>query len=209
MLIEVIVPQIRAYNRIAIYISFFSLFAVALIAERLRPAFVTHGWSRVLFLAIIVGGTALGLLDQIPGVVRPDYAKEKEAFADEAEYVRKLETIVDRGARIFELPYADYPEGTLGYRHFKLYLHSRHIHVSYGASRGSKSDFWQKEVSAKPLPEMVEALRREGFAGIHVDSSLAPEDREIPAADLERVLGPAVLVGNQGRWAFYRIPPPK
>jgi len=214
LLAEAVVPQIRAYNRIAIYIAFFSLFAVAVVAQRLKPLPGSSARSRAWFLFAVVAVTVLGLLDEIPGVVTPVHCEDQEAYAAEAGYVRKLEAMVERGARIFELPYSHFPEGSRGYDNLKLYLHSRHIRLSSGAIRGSKSDLWQKEVSEKPLSKMLEDLRRAGFSGIHVDYGvLGPHPGTSDIRDdvlrkdvLERELGPPDLVGNHGLWAFYRIP---
>ena len=134
LLVEVFVPEVRAYNRIAIYIAFFSLFGAALIAQKVEPRFGSSSWSRASFLAAVVAITALGLLDEIP-VVTPDHRKDRETYAAEADYVHKLEAMVDRGARIFQLPYSDFLEGRWGYNHSKLFVHSGHIRMSFGAAR--------------------------------------------------------------------------
>ena len=113
LLFAFFVPQIRAYNRIAIYIAFFSTFAVALLAERLRPVEGASRRASALFLLALTLITAVGLLDEIPGVMTPDHRAQAAVFAAEADYVREVEALLKTGASVFELPYGDFPEGNL------------------------------------------------------------------------------------------------
>jgi phosphoglycerol transferase len=205
LLVEIVFPLIRSYNRIAIYISFLSLFAIALIVEKLRPGDDSSFRSRMVFLAVVVTVTAAGLLDEIPGVVTPDHHMAAEAFARDAEYVQKLEDMLEPEAMVFQLPYVPYPEGGT-YEPFKPYLHSKTLHWSFGASRGMKNDLWQKSVAGQPLSEMVAELKRAKFAGIHVDFDILKEIGPALRADLDRALGPPALSGNNGQWAFYPLP---
>jgi hypothetical protein len=218
LLVSVLFPFIRAYNRIAIFIAFFSLFAVARIAEALHPREGSPVWSRAFFLFLIVAATSIGLLDQIPSVITPDHRAQSKTYAREADYALKLEALVNPGSMIFQLPYSQFPEGIHFYEHFRLYHHSTTLHFSYGATLDSKADLWQRAVADKPVPEMVAALEEAGFAGIHVDFGLLSDNTyaarehlvhlDNPSelrADLDRVLGSPALVGNDGKWVFYRL----
>jgi phosphoglycerol transferase len=207
VLVEVLVPQIRGYNRVAIYIAFFSIFALALLADRLRP--IGNGARRAsaLFLLALMLITTIGLLDEIPGVMTPDHAAQAELFAAEADYVRKVEALLAPGSSVFELPYGDFPEGVVDYEHLKPYLHSRALRFSFGANRGSKADLWQKEVTERPLPELAEELSRSGFAGLHVALEQY-KDRAAFRADLDKALGSPAVEGKNGTWLFYILPRP-
>jgi phosphoglycerol transferase len=208
LLFEYFVPQIRTYNRIAVYLAFFSLFAAALLFDRLGLHNGRSPGARALLLAALGVATTLGLLDEIPGVMRPDHQAQAAAYAEERQYVRAVEALLEPGALVFELPYVDYPEpvGTQGYELFRPYLHSSRLRFSYGASRGTKADRWQSAVAGKELPTMVSELCRAGFTGLHVDLRLAEDKQEALRAELDRKLGPPDVAAKKGHWRFYRLP---
>jgi phosphoglycerol transferase len=162
---------------------------------------------RRLLLAALVIATALGLFDEIPGVMRPDQGAQSAAYAEERAYVRSAEALLKRDAMGFELPYVDYPESAeiLSYDLFRPYLHSSRLRFSYGASRGTRADLWQRTVAGKPVRTMVSELCRAGFTGLHVDLRLDAEKAEALRAKLDRDLGPPDLTAKQGGWRFYRL----
>jgi hypothetical protein len=165
----------------------------------------------VLLLVALGVATALGLLDEIPGVIRPDHQAQAAAYAEERQYVRAVEALLEPDAMVFELPYLDYPEpdvGGQGYEMFRPYLHSNRLRFSYGASRGTKADRWQRAVAGKELHTMVSELGRAGFTGLHVNLRLAGEQQEALRAELDRKLGPPDVTAKTGQWRFYRLPRP-
>jgi phosphoglycerol transferase len=210
LLFEYFVPQIRAYCRIGTYIAFFSLFGAALLADRLRPHDPASPRASFVFLLAVCAVTALGLLDEIPGVMTPDHRAQAASFADEAAYVRKVESLLAPGALVFELPYTDYPEprepaGSVSNDHFRPYLHSKRLRWSYGASRGTKADLWQREAAKLDLARMTAELCRAGFTGLHVDLLAYHDKAATIRADLDRELGTPDVTAKQGRWRFYRL----
>jgi hypothetical protein len=162
----------------------------------------------VFFTAALGVATTLGLLDEIPGVMRPDHQVQAAAYAEEHEYVHALEAMLEPAAMVFELPYCDYPEpvGIQGYELFRPYLHSHHLRFSYGAGRGTKADLWQRAAAAQEPHTMIAELCRAGFAGLHVDLRLVGEHQDALRAALEQELGPPIVTAKQGQWRFYRLP---
>jgi phosphoglycerol transferase len=207
LLFEYFVPAIRMYNRIAVYVAFFSIFAAALLSERFGLHDGRSPWVRRLLLAALVIATALGLLDEIPGVMRPDHGAQPAAYAEARAYVRSAEAILKPDAMVFELPYVDYPESAeiLSYYAFRPYLHSSRLRFSYGASRGTRADLWQRTVAGKALGAMIRELCRAGFTGLHVDLRLYTEKAEALRAELDRELGTPDVTAKQGQWRFYRL----
>jgi phosphoglycerol transferase len=208
LLFEYFVPQIRAYDRIAIYLAFFSLVATAVVFDRLRLRSGRSPRANMLFLLALTVATTLGLLDQIPGVMTPDHQAQSAAYAEERGYVRAVEGLVGPDALIFELPYCDYPEPSdcPGNELFRPYMHSRRLRFSHGASRGTNADRWHSAVAAKPPATMTAELVRAGFTGLHVDFGLAPDGGAALRAQLDRELGPPDLTAKRGQWQFYRLP---
>jgi hypothetical protein len=104
-----------------------------------------------------------------------------------------------------------YPEGWMppNYQLFRPYLHSKELRWSFGASRGTKTDSWQRNVAKNPLPELTSELSRAGFTGLHIDIDGYTENAPAFRADPDRVLGPPDVTGKGDCWRFSRIPRPE
>jgi hypothetical protein len=169
-----VTPQVRAYDRVAIYLAFFALFASAWLLDRLldRPRLAGARWPAFVLL------TAFGVWDQTnnqwftPAVAdaRDDAARR---YREDAEYFGKIEAAMP-GGMVFQLPFVPYPEtlavGKLsGYDHARGYLHTKTVRWSFGAVKGREVDQWQREVAAVPPQEVLRRLALAGFDGLFVD----------------------------------------
>jgi phosphoglycerol transferase len=172
----VVLPQIRAYARLHVYIAFFALFGVALLLDRLgraRPQAGLLASAAVLFV---------GLADQTTPAMVPAYARRAHEFHADASFVRDLEARLPAGAQIFQLPYLRFPEagslpGTalVDYDPLRPYLHSRTLRWSYPTMFGRSGDDWTCAVAEQPIPDMVRVLVDAGFDGVLVDRGGYPD----------------------------------
>lgn len=202
-----ITPQIRAYNRISVFIAFLAAAFVAWAIDRVRTRMgdgaLATGLAMSVCALLVIGGA----LDQTTVGFVPDYAGAKAAYVADAAIVHEIETLVPEGAAIFQLPYMPFPEnGPIGsmadYEHFKAYLHATSTVWSYGATRGRDDDLWQRNVSALPSPEMVAALKQAGFSGIWVDTRAYADAGAGVIQGLEDASGKDALYSEDGRIAF-------
>lgn len=63
--------------------------------------------------------------------------------------------------------------------------------------RNERSDLWQRDVAARPITEMVEALRLIGFSGIYLDRRLS-DDNGAQEQQLTSLLGPPIVSAEAG-----------
>jgi phosphoglycerol transferase len=196
-------PQIRSYNRVSIYIAFFSLAAVATLLDRLlnTPLLLRHRWIGRAGVALLL---TLCLLDQTSPSFAIDGRSLSRAFYADRRFVRQIERSVARGALIFQLPYMTYPEAS-EYDHARGYIHSRTLRWSYGAMINERSDLWQREVQMQPVPEMVRRLRAANFAGIYVDRRLYGEKAAQFEQQLGSVTGPPAVVSDASQLSFFDL----
>jgi phosphoglycerol transferase len=199
-------PQIRSYNRISVYIAFYSLFALILLMQHLFQKYARTRSQKIMFRSLLGVLLLLGLLDQITAV--PNHSLTKEAYAQGREFVHKIEQSMPRHAMIFQLPYMPFPEGApvhnlKSYELSMGYLHSKTLRWSFGAMKGREGDRWQRNVVDKPLEEFLATIYQAGFRGIYIDR-MGYEDKAVKLeANLSALLDKEPLVSDNDRWAFF------
>ena len=196
-------PQIRAWNRLSIFIAFFALLAVALLLESLRPRL-----PALAFAALLAGLLVLGALDQTsPFFIPPHAALAADYRADQSWY-RSVEGQLAEGASVVQLPHEPFPEPPLGprpiYEPAKGYLHTSDLRWSWGAMRGRPDD-WSALYATRPAAELVPAAREAGFEAIVVDKLAYPDGGVATESDLRRVLGTEPERGPEGRYLLWRL----
>ena len=205
-----VLPLVRGYARISIYIAWFSLFAVAFAIDqafRRFPRLRRFQWP-------LCGALLLfGVWDQTSPAFVPPYADIRNEFHNDRDFVGKIEAALPPGSMVFQLPYMFFPEnGSVNlmpdYSHLHGYLNSHKLRWSYGAMRGRPVDEWQSEVSSKPPSEMVKLLALQGFAGIYIDRFGYPDKGKIIESGLSQVLGSEPALESQNkRLVFFSLLP--
>lgn len=212
----VVSPEIRSLNRISIFIAFFSLIAVALLADEVGHRVVGHhvqgrsgamAWCGGLVLIL-----ALGVFDQTTEGFAPKHKALQQQFASDEEFVKRIEGAVPANAMILQLPYMAFPESApihklYDYDHLLGYLHSRTLRWSYAAIRGRETDAWLKDVSGKPVDEMMNALVFAGFGGVYVDRFGYGDQAASLESQLRQALGVAPITSGDGRRLFFSLGP--
>ena len=191
-----VLPQIRSYNRISVFIAFFSFFTVVLLADRMTQRWVVISWQKAVWVIVLIVIVSLGVMDEVsPKLARLAYEGMKVVYQEDTEFVELVETSLPTGAMIFQFPYIPFPEGgtqgsMLDYDLLKGYLHSHKLRWSFGAMRGRSSDLWQQQLVAKQLPEIVQTLAYAGFNAIYIDRHGYKDN----AVDMERQLSELTAV---------------
>lgn len=188
-----ITPQIRSQNRVSVYISFFSLCCLALLLEALWTRLATTGRRRLVCSGLLFGFVWLALWDQEPRHYRPDYTRIEKDWASDENFVAAIEAAAPAGTMIWQIPYAQYPEGPLVHQHaaypaLRFYLHSHNLRWSAGAMYGREGAQWQKKTADLPLEDQLRAVTEAGFRGIQVArSGYADHGQEIEQQLRERL----------------------
>lgn len=211
LLAQYLSPQVRAYNRISVYIAFFSIAAIVILLEKAGQRWIRTGRSPLLFHILLAMVLLVGMADQTTNKFIPQYNRIKTAITEQSGFVSAIESISPTGGMIFQLPYVPFPEALpihqmTDYDHFAGgYLHSKTLRWSYGAMKGREGDLWQKMVSEKPPEEFLRILAFSGFSGISIDRRGYADK----GADLERQLGVLLgrkpLVSSGERYAFFPL----
>ncbi|HEY8303333.1 MAG TPA: hypothetical protein VIG42_01975, partial [Solirubrobacteraceae bacterium] len=103
--------DIRGWNRISLFIAFFSLYAVGMLLDAGRRRLAGSGAGRLATAVALAGVLAFGVLDETSGFFVPKYAKNAAQWKSDARFVGEIEARMPAGASIFQLPYVPFPEG--------------------------------------------------------------------------------------------------
>lgn len=204
-------PAIRSYNRISVFIAFFSLLAVAIGIEWFYERRVKTGAARIVFYVVVGVMCVAALLDQTSRGYIPQYAQIKSEFESDRNFVAGITATLPQGASVFQLPYIPFPEypgveKMVDYDHLRGYLHSQNLRWSYGAIKNRSGDRRLKQIAALPVDEMCETLALAGFSGVYIDRN-GYDDDSLAALEsqLRDALQIAPVVSENGRLIFYNL----
>jgi phosphoglycerol transferase len=162
--------QIRGWDRISVFISFFALVGLALGLMRIGEMLRHRGsW---MFGPALLAVLVLGVLDQTTPKDAPDYSAVASAWRIDSRFGQAIEREAPAGTRVLQLPYVPFPENPPVYRMgdydlFRGYIHTKGLDWSYGAMKGRPQDWLASADSdvGSLLPAAVGA----GFRGLYVD----------------------------------------
>jgi phosphoglycerol transferase len=203
-------PSIRGYNRISVFIAFFSLTALALVLDWLCRKYSGSAWGRWLCRGLCTALAVVGVWDQTNAEFIPRYAANKLAYQSDRKFVRRIEAALPERSMVLQLPLIAYPEGhgwnvMYNYDHLRGYLHARRLRWSYGAVLGRPGWSWQEALAKKPLKELLPAAAAAGFAGVWVDRQGYEDGGANVEGELRRHLGRAPWRSQDGRLLFFDL----
>lgn len=207
-----VTAQIRSYNRISIFLSFFSLACVALLLQHLWQRYELTTHRRRLLVVGLAALVAFGIWDQYPRTMRPDYGRMHRRWHRDAFFVKRIEAALPPGAMVYQLPFTRYPESPavlMHHAHFaiRFYLHSDTLRWSTGSVRGREGDAWQIKVAELPLEQQLETLADAGFRGIQISRNGYADNGAKIEAELQELLGVEPMDSGIGEETFFSMEP--
>ncbi|MGA2742539.1 MAG: hypothetical protein ABSG65_34510 [Bryobacteraceae bacterium] len=204
-------PQIRAYNRIAIVIGFFSIMAVAAVLDEIWRRWAYTGVHRLVCLTALTGILVAGLLDQTTPARVPPYELYAAQYRNDAAFASDAERLLPRGSMVLQLPFMRFPEvvapGSMAdYDPLLPYLHSTSLRWSYGAMKGRYWDAWQARLGPLPIEDLLETVAVAGFSGIYIDRNGYADRGAVIGAGLS-AYGLARIESLNARFWLYDIQP--
>ena len=203
---------IRSFNRISVFISFLSLLAVGLLLDRLLSRWRERRVPAICGPLLLTGILLIGLLDEIPIMNLTLDAQNARLFQQDHAYFTRCEAALPAGAMVMQLPYIRFPEApkTVGqmadvYDHLRGYIHTQHLHWSFGAMCGRPDDLWQRQVSGLPTEPMLRELAQRGFDGLYINRLGYADNGKQFEREIRRVITVPPLVSADGSLALYRL----
>ncbi len=208
----VLLPEIRAYNRISIVIGFMALTAVCLMMDRGITALAA--WRPKLRPAaaaiVVVPVFLIGMFDQT-GRDKPLYAPIHERYVSDKTFFDQVTTRLGAGAKIFTLPHIAFPEsGTRAqmgsYDQAMGYVYAPSLYFSWGFMMGRAPEY-PYALQKLPAEEWLTDVAAIGFDGIVVfRPGFVDVVSEVDAL-VNPVIGPPELISADFRYMLYDLRP--
>jgi phosphoglycerol transferase len=206
-----VAPDVRCYNRIAPFISFFSIVAVSVIIQAAYTKWASAPFAKTGLVILLGAVVSFAAVDQPVTLGWLPHSFREQSFRSDGDFVRQIEARMPAEAPIFQLPHAEFPVEQLRERmfnndHGRPYIHAAKTRWSWGAVSGTTPAELNKALAALAIPEMVHRLAHHGYLGVWIDLFGYIADQS-PEAALTTVLGTASLRSANGRYLFFDLRP--
>lgn len=207
-----VTPQIRAYNRISVFIAALAFMTLAIVINKIINK--SHH-KNILFFLLSLGIGVFGIWDQIPSSANMGtWEDSKVEFVSDKKFVEHIEKIFTgkNAIKIAQFPYMPYPENgpihhIRDYEQIYGYVHSQNIHWSYGAIKGREADCWYKDLSMKSIDLQVKILETAGFSGLVINRNGYADNGQEIEKSLISLLHVVPIVSDNQKLAFFKLNP--
>lgn len=207
-----ITPEMRAWNRISIFIGFTSIVTFILIADNCINKIRHYRYMLPIKLTTVAVLVLIAIWDQTTPACSECRVTTKLEFKNDDDFVKKIEAIVPKSSGIYQLPYFPFPEtpplhNLTEYSHFRGYLHSTDLKWSYGGMKGREGDLYFRELAEQPLTKQLDVIERLNFGGVYIDRR-GYEDRGKAIENEFSILlnGTQPIVSSDKQLLFFPIP---
>lgn len=163
-----VIPQIRTYNRMSVYVAAFSIIYLGNLLDKRWT--VIEGKARKVFVTCCICGLLVALYDCTVVYEESDQSEIIAETDSTREFVENIENVMPEGCKIYQIPYAPLPEAGY-YDMLDGYLYSDSLIWSFGSRNGTDQDLWQKELQELSVEQLCEQIVTEGYTGLYVDLS--------------------------------------
>jgi phosphoglycerol transferase len=207
-LIAFIIPSIRCYNRLSIYIAFYSLYIVVYYLNYFLLKLKTRNISKMVIIAVI---GILSALDMVSASNAVKGREREEQYYTHKEFVKKIEDVTPAGSMIFQLPFVPSDHhtgfGNMGkYQQFFPFIHSNSLRWSYRAQQGSEIEKWQNRIGCMPVESMLKHLAGTGFMGLYIDTfGYTNAEYNNLKYDILTTTGVKPIISKDGRMVYFYL----
>lgn len=228
LICRLLFSQIRAYNRISVFLFFLALLCAAVLLDAFffpvlnevqhhanKAGKNTKGvssakgrknrrWLQILLIPLLI----MALYDQIPSASVLPYAQNKQADMLVQTFFQEAEASVPEGTYVYQLPYVTFPEpdisyGSGPYAQLAGYLNTKTLRWSYGALKGSDSDIWAINTATQKADALVKTLQEAGYGAIYIDFEGYPDGSLIELSDQLISLTDNAPIWSQDKQKFF------
>lgn len=169
-----ITSSIRCYNRLSIYIAFFSFLAIGFWVEN-----ISQKLKKGIYYFLLIGITALGVIDQISLELVPSYEENRLKYDEAAETGQHLNELCKEEDSIFFLPFqsSNNYNAINGHDRYESYLPSLFTNkLNWSLYYGENSrNLWAENIASKNVKELIIDLYANDFSAVVIDRYLCED----------------------------------
>jgi phosphoglycerol transferase len=200
---------LRGYNRISIYILFFSLvpivYGLARLQLRLNSSRRQIAYAAGIAVVLILSSMETSRYFRIVGKT------ETAEYESDRKFVRDISDRIGSDAKVFQYPvqnFLSYHGPAIccdPYTHFRGYLHSDTITWSFGAVRGRSASQIQNWIESQAPEQAVRTLALMGFDAVYIDRRLYEDRGQRMENAFKELLAQSPVVSDNERLAFFSL----
>ncbi len=203
-------PQIRAWDRISVFISFGAILGGIYFLNKYTSKSL-QSYSKYVYCIFPIAILIISIVEQ-SNYKRLFLTQElKNQFKIDKSFFTEIEAVLKPGAAVYQLPYVPFPEvaGVLGvgtYDFAKGLLHSKNLKWSLGSTRGRGGDKFFKSLESESIDIQVETVKSLGYSGIYIDRRGYSDNGDKKIEEISKFLGygPNLFKGD-GKAVFFII----
>lgn len=167
----VVSPQIRAWDRISIFIAFAALLFFSLLLQFLLCKLKSSRSSFVVNIVAILLAVVF-LVEQIYPIPKYVVAPTREKYLSDRDFVKSVEESLDVGSALYVFPHVPFSDlvgprfNLTTYDFARIFLHSNNIKINSGGFRGRVSESFYSNLDKMPLDEQIKIAKKMGFSGL-------------------------------------------
>lgn len=171
-IIAYIFPLIRCYNRLSIFIGFFSILYLAILGTEVLSNMTSMKKIGIYFISIVLMG--FGFFDQTVPFLADNQTEFVRVRDIQKNFIKEIENAMPAQSKIYQYPHKCYPNGSKQ-EYFQGVLYSDSLVWSFGCLEGGYNDIWEHSINKLPVEKMLEQIVLEGYRGLLIDVDVCRE----------------------------------
>lgn len=203
-------PHIRCYNRVAVFIAFFSYTAIGIVLSSFDRKIKTLS-SKLLFYFLLIIMIVSGIFDvTLFARSKSMHASAEQQYWPLKQFVGEIEKQLPDNAMIYQMPYTPYPHTPalhrmLAHQHLAPYLMSKHLRWSWPSLSGRSMSLARCLSEMTNIQELVRALIVIGYDGIWIDRYGYEDNGEQVISSISSLAHSPVLQSQDKRFVFISL----
>jgi phosphoglycerol transferase len=210
-ILNLVVADIRGYNRIAVFLAFFCLLGFAHLWRVLYASLMTKPRLQLAARSALVTFLAVCLVDQMADaeLLRARASSDHEAQSRLRDFIGKLEAALPAASSLFQLPHTMFPsdggvQKMLPYDHARAYQASSTLQWSWPTFSRTQEAI-VKELLSTPASLLPAALRNYHFSAVWIDRWGYPDQAAAMVRELTVGGARTLLESRDGRYVVMDI----
>lgn len=200
-----ITAEIRAYNRISVYIAYISILTFCIFIDHFIK--VKNMFFYILFTFIF----SFALYEQLPYVNFFDQ-NAKNIYLQDKRIIETIEKEMPENSAIYQLPtvgmYTFFQNSKSNpYKHLIGYIFSKKLKWSYGSETTRKENNWYNEVNTMNAKDLLNEISYAGFDGLYIDREVYGNDKYINSLiiDIKNIIKKDPIISDERNIVFFDI----